>query len=370
AEKYPYLSDYLALDVEGLTTAQVKQVLQGQMRVLQSQEGTPTAFTGVQIPGVLDDLYAGAASDRPLGPTWSADGVPTLAVWAPTARNVQLQLWPEGAEQESTEPQLVPMTRQEDGSWSVTGEADWQDRSYRYLVQVYADSAGKVLQNSVTDPYSVGLTLNSTHSVLVDLDDQRWQPDLWAQTPAPVIEDAVDRTIYELHVRDFSISDETVPADLRGTYGAFALSDTDGVKHLRELAEAGMNTVHLLPTFDIATIAEDRSEQATPQVPEAAPDSPKQQAAVAETADEDAFNWGYDPLHYAAPEGSYAATGHQRGGERVAAFRSMVGGLHDIGMQVVLDQVYNHTSYSGQDAPSVLDRIVPGYYHRLDKAGK
>ena len=370
AEKYPYLSDYLALDVEGLTTAQVKQVLQGQMRVLQSQEGTPTAFTGVQIPGVLDDLYAGAASDRPLGPTWSADGVPTLAVWAPTARNVQLQLWPEGAEEESTEPQLVPMTRQEDGSWSVTGEADWQDRSYRYLVQVYADSAGKVLQNSVTDPYSVGLTLNSTHSVLVDLDDQRWQPDLWAQTPAPVIEDAVDRTIYELHVRDFSISDETVPEDLRGTYGAFALSDTDGVKHLRELAEAGMNTVHLLPTFDIATIAEDRSEQATPQVPEAAPDSPKQQAAVAETADEDAFNWGYDPLHYAAPEGSYAATGHQRGGERVAAFRSMVGGLHDIGMQVVLDQVYNHTSYSGQDAPSVLDRIVPGYYHRLDKAGK
>src|SRR5699024_6004417 len=74
AEKYPYPSDYLALDVEGLTTAQVKQVLQGQMRVLQSQEGTPTAFTGVQIPGVLDDLYAGAASDRPLGPTWSADG--------------------------------------------------------------------------------------------------------------------------------------------------------------------------------------------------------------------------------------------------------------------------------------------------------
>src|SRR5699024_4576868 len=147
------------------------------------------------------------------------------------------------------------------------------------------------------------------------------------------------------------------------------LSDTDGVKHLRELAEAGMNTVHLLPTFDIATIEEDRSAQQTPAIPEAAPDSPKQQAAVAEVADEDAFNWGYDPLHYAAPEGSYAATGHQRGGERVAALRRMVGGLHDMGLHVVLDQVYNHTSYSGQQAPSVLDRIVPGYYHRLDKAG-
>src|SRR5699024_11395793 len=177
-----------------------------------------------------------AAADRPLGPTWSEGGVPTLAVWAPTARNVQLQLWPAGAEEESTEPQLVPMTRQEDGSWTVTGEADWEDRSYRYLVEVYADSTGKVQQNSVTDPYSLGLTLNSTHSVLVDLDDQRWQPDLWAQTPAPVIGDPVDRTMYELHVRDFSISDETVPEDLRGTYGGFALSDTDGVKHLRELA--------------------------------------------------------------------------------------------------------------------------------------
>src|SRR5699024_4872319 len=151
-------------------------------------------------------------------------------------------------------------------------------------------------------------------------------------------------------------------AELRGTYGAFALSDSDGVNHLRELAEAGMNTVHLLPTFDLATIEEDRSAQQEPDIPDAGPDSPEQQAAVAAVADQDGFNWGYDPLHYQTPEGSYAAEGRQHGGDRVAAFRTMVGGLHSLGLQVVLDQVYNHTTYSGQEAPSVLDRIVPGYY--------
>src|SRR5699024_3162397 len=159
-------------------------------------------------------------------------------------------------------------------------------------------------------------------------------------------------------------------AELRGTYGAFALSDSDGVNHLRELAEAGMNTVHLLPTFDLATIEEDRSAQQEPDIPDAGPDSPEQQAAVAAVADQDGFNWGYDPLHYQTPEGSYAAEGDQRGGDRVAAFRTMVGALHGLDLQVVLDQVYNHTTYSGQDAPSVLDRIVPGYYHRWDAAGQ
>src|SRR5699024_6461270 len=143
--------------------------------------------------------------------------------------------------------------------------------------------------------------------------------------------------IYELHVRDFSIGDETVPEELRGTYGAFALDDTDGVNHLRDLAEAGMNTVHLLPTFDLASIEEDRSQQVAPEVPEAAPNAPDQQAAVAEAADQDGFTWGYDPLHYAAPEGSYAAEGNQHGGDRTAVFRTMVGGLHDLGLQVVLD---------------------------------
>ena len=115
----------------------------------------------------------------------------------------------------------------------------------------------------MTDPYSVGLTLNSQHSVAVDLNDPAYRPQAWETTAAPVIAHPVDRTIYELHIRDFSIGDPTVPAEAQGTYSAFSY-DSTGTEHLRQLAAAGLNTVHLLPSFDIATIAENRDDQLTP----------------------------------------------------------------------------------------------------------
>ncbi|HLT84575.1 MAG TPA: pullulanase-type alpha-1,6-glucosidase [Phototrophicaceae bacterium] len=374
AARFPHLADHLALQVEGLTTAQVEEILTGEIRVLQGDGTVASAFTGVQVPGVLDDLYAAAAADRTLGVEWSEDGVPTLALWAPTATDVDLQLWtePQGARAAVAaavvgEPDVLDMTREDDGTWTITGEPGWQDAAYRFAVTVYAPTEGEVVTNEVTDPYSLGLTESSTHSVLVDLDDPRWAPELWAQTPRPVVERPVDRTIYELHVRDFSISDETVPEELRGTYLAFAEEDSAGMQHLRTLAAAGMNTVHLLPTFDIATIEEDPAARTEPDVPDAGPDSPEQQAAVSAVRDLDGFNWGYDPWHFSTPEGSYATA--RDGGDRTAEFRTMVGGLHDAGLQVVLDEVYNHTSSSGQATTSVLDRVVPGYYHRLNAVG-
>lgn len=373
AERFPHLADHLALRVEGLSTAEVQDVLTGQVQVLQQQGEVVSAFTGLQVPGVLDDLYAEAAADRTLGVEWAADGTPTLALWAPTATDVELQLWDEpqagslAPAAVTGEPETLAMTREDDGTWTVTGEPGWEDAAYRFAVTVYAPSVDEVVTNEVTDPYAVGLTENSTHSVLVDLDDPRWAPELWADTPRPVVERPVDRTIYELHVRDFSISDETVPEELRGTYLAFAQEDSNGMRHLRTLAEAGMNTVHLLPTFDIATIEEDPAARTEPDVPDAAPDSEEQQAAVSATRDLDGFNWGYDPWHFSTPEGSYAV--ERDGGSRTAEFRTMVGGLHDAGLQVVLDKVYNHTSDSGQDERSVLDRVVPGYYHRLSATG-
>ena len=144
---------------------------------------------------------------------------------------------------------------------------------------------------------------------------------------------------------------------------------SDGTRQLRELADAGLTTVHLLPTFDIASIEEDRAAQQTPPCDLASlpPDSTQQQACVAQVADTDGYNWGYDPLHWSAPEGSYAV--NPNGGARVAEFRTMVGALHSMGLQVVLDQVFNHTAASGQDPRSVLDRVVPGYYHRLNAVG-
>jgi pullulanase-type alpha-1,6-glucosidase len=243
---------------------------------------------------------------------------------------------------------------------------------YLYEVDVFVPSTGRVETNLVTDPYSVALTLNSQRSVVVDLDDRRWQPQVWRTATAPTLEDEVDQTIYELHVRDFSMADPRVEEELRGSYLAFA-EDGYGRRHLEALADAGMNTVHLLPTFDIASIEEDPAEQTTPDcdLESFAPDSEEQQACIMAQADTDAFNWGYDPWHFMAPEGSYASTAQAaHGGERVKEFRTMVGGLHDAGMRVVLDKVFNHTAQSGQGEKSVLDKVVPGYYHRLNAVGQ
>ena len=365
--RFPQLAGYVALTLpDGTERADVEAWLRGELMVGQYAGDDLTAVTGVQIPGVLDDLWAADAADRALGATWGRHGKPTLALWAPTAQDVDLLRWPDA--DLSAEPTRTAMTRQDDGSWTATGSRSWSGDAYLYEVTVYAPTTDAVEVNQVTDPYSVALTVNSTHSVLVDLDDRALQPRQWRHARQPDVE-PVDQTIYELHVRDFSINDETVPAELRGTYLAFAQRGTDGREHLQELADAGLTTVHLLPTFDIATIEEDRSAQATPpcDLESFPPDSPEQQACIDQVRDADGYNWGYDPLHWTAPEGSYAVDPH--GGARVAEFRTMVGALHADGLQVVLDQVFNHTSASGQAPASVLDRVVPGYYHRLNAVG-
>lgn len=367
--RHPLVDGYLAVSLdEAVTDEQVAELLTGELRLTQSGPTGLEYSTGVQVAGVVDDLFT-VASDVTLGATWDGD-VPTLALWAPTARSVTTRVWLDGDGVAAGNPTDVPAERQADGTWVTQGAAGWKDAAYVYDVEVYVHSTGAVEHNVVTDPASVALTLNSEQSVLVDLSDPAYMPSVWADTPAPVVERDVDRSIYELHVRDFSISDESVPEAERGTYMAFT-RESDGMKHLRTLAAAGLNTVHLLPTFDIATIEEDRALQdTTDDLSGFAPDSTEQQAAVAAVADTDAFNWGYDPLHFTAPEGSYATEGNQDGGARVAEFRSMVGGLHASDLQVVLDQVFNHTAASGQSANSVLDRVVPGYYQRLSATGE
>ncbi|MFE6734375.1 pullulanase-type alpha-1,6-glucosidase [Microbacterium sp. NPDC057650] len=359
---------YLALKVGELGRDRLHTLLTGQLAVAQRAGDTLTAFTGIQVPGVLDDLYATAGAKKTLGVTWQGSR-PTFTLWAPTVQSAALQVF--GADGKATA--LPASFDRKSGVWTVAkpkfGDKPLkQGAQYRWLLSVYAPTTGKIEQNSVTDPYSVALTTNSERSVAIDLDDRKWAPKEWGRTPAPKIDRPVDRAIYELQVRDFSIGDTTVPASERGTYKAFT-RDSAGTKQLRQLAAAGINTVHLLPTFDIATIEERRSAQKVPDcdLDSMPADSDQQQACVAAVAAGDGFNWGYDPYHYQAPEGSYATDAE--GGARVSEFREMVGALHADGLQVVLDQVYNHTAEAGQGQRSVLDRIVPGYYQRLNAGG-
>jgi pullulanase-type alpha-1,6-glucosidase len=364
AQKWPHLSQYAVLRVPASVDA--AQALKGALAVSAESAGQVDSATGLQIPGVLDDLYAEAATDADLGVTWNAQGAPTLRLWAPTARTVTLRLFDDPTAQAPTD--TVEMTLDPNsGVWSATGEPGWDGWYYLYDVEVFVPSTGQVEHNVVTDPYSVSLATNSTKSQIVNLADDDLEPQGWDRTGqvTPVPPEEID--VYELHIRDFSISDETVPEEYRGTYMAFTEGGSDGMRHLNALQRAGLTTVHLLPSMDIATIPEIRSEQAVPEIPDAAPDSPAQQEAVEEVADQDGFNWGYDPLHYTTPEGSYATD--PQGTRRILEYRAMVQGLHRVGLGVVNDVVFNHTPAAGQDPNSILDRVVPGYYHRLLEDG-
>ncbi|MEU4932620.1 pullulanase-type alpha-1,6-glucosidase [Streptomyces yokosukanensis] len=353
--RFPHLKDYTAWRVDPRDRDRVRTALTGQLVASQrAADGAVLAATGVQVAGALDDLYP-RATQAALGPVFH-DGKPTLSVWAPTAQSVALDL--DGA--------TVAMHRDAaSGVWSVTGPASWKGKPYRYVVKVWAPSVRKLVVNKVTDPYSVALTADSGRSLVVDLDDRSLAPSGWSGLRKPRAVPLKDAQIQELHIRDFSVADKTVPARDQGTYLAFTDKNSDGSRHLRALAGSGTSYVHLLPAFDFATVPEKKADRASPDCDLASypADSDRQQACVAKTAARDAYNWGYDPYHYTVPEGSYATD--PDGTARTVEFRRMVQALNEDGLRVVMDVVYNHTAASGQADTSVLDRIVPGYYQRL-----
>lgn len=366
-ERFPYLADYTLLKLNEDDAALVPDVLRGQVFISAiSGDRRLIDATGLQLGGVLDDLYT---TDAPLGVTYDADGVPTLSVWAPTAQTVRLHLFADS--DAATEADVVDMTRDDaTGVWSVTGEPEWDGQYYLYEVTVFAPSAGDIMTNLVTDPYSVSLSLNSQRSQIVNLDDPALFPEGWADSQRLPPLAPEDITLYELHVRDFSAYDESVPEALRGTYMAFTVPDSSGMQHLAAAADAGLTDVHLLPVFDIASINEDAAERTEPDPLELGtfpPDSDQQTEIIDLLRDEDAFNWGYDPFHYNTPEGSYSTD--PDGSQRIREFRAMVQALNSVGLRVVMDVVYNHTNASGQSDFSVLDRVVPGYYHRYNDDG-
>jgi pullulanase len=361
-ERFPHLAQLSTFRLPADLVREAPSVLRGQVVVsARRADGSLGAVTALQTPGVLDALFA---TEEPLGVSWQ-DGVPTLRVWAPTAREVKLLLFADAAP--DAVPEVVPMHR-EGGTFAARGRPEWLGRFYLYEVDVFVRGTGRFETNRVTDPYSLSLSRNSLRSQIVDLDAAALKPEGWDTLRKPPFEAPEDMSVYELHVRDFSAGDPEVPVALRGTFGAFALQETHGVRHLRALAAAGLTHLHLLPAFDIASVDDDRTTWQDPgDLAGLPPDSDRQQAAVQAVAARDGFNWGYDPFHYTVPEGSYSTD--PDGPRRIVEFREMVAALNRLGLRVVMDVVYNHTFAAGQAPKSVLDRIVPGYYHRLDADG-
>ncbi|HEY4080296.1 MAG TPA: alpha-1,6-glucosidase domain-containing protein [Burkholderiaceae bacterium] len=361
-ERFKFVASGTRLRVREGDVVRLPELLKGELVLvaLDDQEHL-LAVTQAQTPGALDDWYA-ADTHAELGSRPARENT-RFALWAPTAQAVALCRY---ASSQGGAIAIEPLkTQVGSGVWSASLTGNLSGQSYRYLVDVFVPGVGLV-RNLVTDPYSISLNTDSQRSLVADLDAPALKPTGWG-SQRPAAKAQTDMVVYELHVRDFSANDATVPAPHRGKYLAFTDGASNGMKHLKALAQAGVTDIHLLPVFDFATVPEANCKTAT--ILKAPADSPDQQAAAMAVADKDCFNWGYDPWHYGAPEGSYASDADD-GAVRIVEFRRMVQALHEAGLRVGMDVVYNHTTAAGQKPKSLLDRIVPGYYQRLDAQGQ
>ncbi len=375
--RFPQLAaGYTVLNLPAkITSATYLGLVQGQLAVtVLKSDGTSSYATGVQNAGVLDDLYAytgtlGVVIRNNADPAAYSDfaddesGNVKIKVWAPTAQTMKLQLFNASAD---TTPAKVLTMHEHNGVWVATVDSSYVGKYYLLDETVYAPSTRSIVENIVSDPYSIDLALNGSKSRLIDVDAAANKPAGWDQSVSPALARINDINIYELHVRDFSIGDTSVPVNRRGMYLAFTETNSYGMRHLKTLSDAGLKAVHLLPTFHFNSVNEDKTTwKMTPPLGGYPPDSQTQQADVAAIEGADGYNWGYDPDHYLAPEGSYAVNPDQR----VLEYRKMVLALHNAGLRVIQDVVFNHTSGFGEASNSILDEVVPDYYNRLDADG-
>lgn len=394
--KYPHLKDAAAFALPA--GKDLKPLLKGELVAIGTDaDGILQGATLVQSAGALDALYSEAATKLTYGAVVEGGNV-TFRLWAPTARLVKLALF-DGQHKPLGERTMT--LDEASGSWSVQGGSELVGKFYRYDIQVYHPVSRKLESYQVTDPYSLSLAMNSEFSQVVDLNDPALKPEGWDSLKAPHSQqNPADITIYEAHVRDLTGNDDSTPAEHRGKFLGLTDTDTAPVKHLQALAKSGVSHLHLLPVFDIATVNEDPAKvanisddfgklcQVNPEVQNSkfagycssgqtieavlgdlqgsdSKENPQVQELYGYLRGVDSFNWGYDPYHYTTPEGSYAT--NAEGSQRILEFREMVKAIkQNIGMNVVMDVVYNHTNEAGLGPKSVLDKIVPWYYQRLN----
>ncbi|GAB2276821.1 Pullulanase 1, chloroplastic [Dionaea muscipula] len=364
-EKFPHIKSHRAFKLPPDIDANI--LLKCQLAVAAfSFNGVCRYATGLQIPGVLDELYA---YDGPLGAIFSKTSI-ELYLWAPTAQDVRAFMYKNPFD---SEPLEIVQLHEINGVWGAAGPSSWEGCYFVYEVTVYHYSTLQIEKCIANDPYARGLSADGKRTLVVNLDSDLLKPEDWDKLAdeKPELLSFSDISLYELHIRDFSATDLTVHPDLRGGYLAFTCQDSAGMSHLRKLSIAGLTHVHLLPSFQFASV-DDRRENwkhvDTKVLEKLPPDSEEQQAQITAIQNEDGYNWGYDPVLWGVPKGSYATT--PNGACRTIEFRKMVQALNRIGLRVILDVVYNHVYGSGpSDEYSVLDKIVPGYYLRRDVDG-
>ena len=305
----------------------------------------------VIVRDYLNDYYYGG---NDLGVRFSEENI-SLRLWAPTAKKVELLIYEDYKSLRENPLRKYDMNREkENGTHLITVPRKENEGKY-YLYRLYFNDLSKEGEhvNKITyaiDPYAVSVGVNGEKGALVDLFSKECVPEGWNKYNKPKLINKEDSIIYEMHIRDFTINENSgVSESLRGKFlgaveeGTFYINKESGNKvktGLDHLKELGITHVHLLPVFDFASVNEEI------------------------TKDENNRNWGYDPKNFNAIEGSYS-TDPYTPSIRIMEFREMIKKFHDNGIRVVLDMVYNHM-YETLN----MDNIVPLYYFRSDEMGK
>ena len=282
----------------------------------------------------FDKLYQ---YDGTLGAIYSKEKT-IFKIWAPLAHSVKIIFFgKDGYDYNSTSKKSINMEYIGNGVWYVEIEGDLDGEFYNYIIKRNG------IENEVVDPYAKAVGVNGNRGMVVDLNSTN--PLGWSNHKRPKFNSHLDSIIYETHIRDFTIDDNSgVEKHIKGKFRGFH-KDTHnfknevktGINHLKEL---GVNVIQLLPVFDYKTVDEMKY-------------------------DEDDYNWGYDPLNYNVPEGSYS-TDPYNGKVRIREFKELIMNLHESGFKVVMDVVFNYTA---DTEDSNFNKIIPNYYYRQSNDG-